>query len=132
MCDMAQEWIKAAEDDIAAIGAMINDDNLTNIVAFHAQQAVEKALKAVIENRGESIPRKHDLLLLHSKVSESVIIEDDSILDTLNQLYTEARYPSEFGLLPHGKPTIADAKMMAKFAKDVVNRIKLQISTTRG
>ena len=128
MCDMAQEWIRAAEDDIAAIKAMINDDNLTSIVAFHAQQAVEKALKAIIENRGESIPRKHDLLLLYSKVSESVVIEDDSILDTLNQLYTEARYPSEFGLLPHGKPTHADAEVMADFAKNIVSRVKAKLS----
>ena len=124
---MAQEWIRAAEDDIAAIDAMINDDNLTNIVAFHAQQAVEKALKAVIESRRESIPRKHDLLLLYSKVSGSIIIEDDSILDTLNQLYTEARYPSDFGLLPHGKPTRADAKIMADFAKNIVSRVKTKL-----
>jgi len=127
MCDMAHEWIRAAEDDIAAICAMVNDDNLTNIIAFHAQQAVEKSLKAVIEHGGGSIPRKHDLLLLHSKVSELVIIEDDSILDTLNQLYTEARYPSEFGLLPHGKPTPADAKILAEFAKDTVQMIKTMI-----
>ena len=128
MRDMAQEWIRAAEDDIAAICVMINDDNLTNIIAFHAQQAVEKSLKAIIEARGEAIPRKHDLLLLYSKVSESVHIEDESILDTLNQLYTEARYPSELGLLPHGKPTRADAKIIADFAKDVVNKVKKVLS----
>jgi len=128
MRDMAQEWIRAAEDDIAAIEIMINSDNLTNIVAFHAQQAVEKALKAVIENRGEIIPRKHDLLLLYSRVSELITIEDDSILDTLNQLYTEAQYPSEFGLLPHGKPTHTDVEIMADFAKNLVRRVKTKLS----
>ncbi len=124
MRKIAQDWIKAAEDDLAAINAMINDSDLTNIVAFHAQQAVEKVLKAVIENNDEVIPRKHDLLLLYSKVSPLVTIEDETILDTLNQLYTEARYPSEFGLLPHGKPTHSDAEMLAVFAKNVVQRVK--------
>jgi HEPN domain-containing protein len=122
MREMAQEWVKAAADDLAAISAMINDDNLTNIAAFHAQQAVEKALKALIENNGESIPRKHDLLLLYSKVSSLLTIKDESVLDILNQLYTEARYPSEFGLLPHGKPTHNDAKKLFVFAKDIVRK----------
>jgi HEPN domain-containing protein len=127
MHEMAQEWIKAAADDLAAIEAMITDARLTNIVAFHAQQAVEKALKALIENNGERIPRKHDLLLLYSKVSSLVTVEDESILDTLNQLYTEARYPSEFGLLPHGKPSSDDANMLFEFAKDIVRNAEISL-----
>ena len=30
---------------------------------------------------------------------------DEDVLDEMNQIYIEARYPSDFGLLPSGPPT---------------------------
>jgi len=30
---------------------------------------------------------------------------DEDVLDEMNQIYIEARYPSDFGLLPGGPPT---------------------------
>jgi len=39
------EWLKAAKDDLDLINKIINESNLTNLAAFHAQQAVEKSLK---------------------------------------------------------------------------------------
>ena len=30
---------------------------------------------------------------------------DEDVLDEMNQVYIEARYPSDFGLLPGGPPT---------------------------
>ncbi len=37
-------------------------------------------------------------------------IKDDDILDSLNKLYIDSRYPGDLGLLPYGQPTIEDAK----------------------
>lgn len=48
----------------------------------------------------------------------------EDMLDTLNEIYTEARYPGDMGLLPHGKPTIAEAKNFHLFAKGVVQKVK--------
>ena len=45
------EWIARAADDLKAAEGLIAQPELTNIVAFHAQQAVEKALKAAIEEQ---------------------------------------------------------------------------------
>ncbi|NKB23680.1 MAG: hypothetical protein GKR87_04755 [Kiritimatiellae bacterium] len=58
--------------------------------------------------------------MIQKKFSEAVNVE---ILDQLNQVYISARYPSDMGLLPYGKPTIQDANMLSSFAKDIYDRI---------
>ena len=49
MKEMTKEWLKAAKDDLDVIEKIIEIDHLTNMVAFHAQQAVEKSFNAVLE-----------------------------------------------------------------------------------
>jgi len=49
MKEITQAWLDAALDDLRAIERMDGDVALTNIVAFHAQQSVEKAFKALVE-----------------------------------------------------------------------------------
>lgn len=119
---MKAEWIRAAEDDLAAIEAMLANKQLTNVVAFHAQQAVEKAFKGLREQLGLAIPKKHDLLLLYQDLSSHISAQED-MLDSLNEIYTEARYPGDLGLLPHGKPTITEAKRFYRFAKNIVKNV---------
>ena len=51
MKKISQEWLKSAEDDLEAIDEMIKNKSLTNIVAFHAQQAIEKSLNPLKNHR---------------------------------------------------------------------------------
>jgi hypothetical protein len=44
MKKLTEEWLKAAEDDLRVIERIGQDEHLTHMVAFHAQQAVEKSL----------------------------------------------------------------------------------------
>ena len=46
---ITKEWLERAVDDLQAIAALIIQEELTNIVAFHAQQAVEKVFTLVNE-----------------------------------------------------------------------------------
>ena len=55
---------KAASDLSAARTLAADADQQDDVVGFHAQQAVEKSLKAVLAVRGFEIPRTHDLELL--------------------------------------------------------------------
>jgi HEPN domain-containing protein len=41
------------------------------------------------------------------------------MLDTLNLLYIESRYPNDIGLLPNGKPTIDEAVTFLNFSKEI-------------
>ena len=56
-------------------------------MAFHAQQAVEKSIKALLENCGRQTPKKHDLLYLKRLVEDVLDIGNEEMLDTLNELY---------------------------------------------
>jgi HEPN domain-containing protein len=54
-----------ASEDLAAADALDRDKRISDSpVGFHAQQAVEKALKAAIASRGLEFPFTHDIGLL--------------------------------------------------------------------
>ncbi len=61
---------KAASDLTAARALALDAEQQDDVVGFHAQQAVEKSIKAVLALRGHDIPRTHDLVLLTRLVSE--------------------------------------------------------------
>jgi HEPN domain-containing protein len=55
---------KARSDLAAARSLSLDPEQADDVVGFHAQQAVEKALKAVVAIRGLEIPLSHDVVLL--------------------------------------------------------------------
>lgn len=60
--DLAEQLLRRAADDEAAARAMLPLESVTNaIVGFHAQQAVEKSLKAVLAARDVEFPFIHDI-----------------------------------------------------------------------
>src|SRR5215212_11441252 len=60
--DLAEHLLRLARDDEAAARAMLDVGAVTDaIVGFHAQQAVEKALKAVLAFHDVEVPFTHDL-----------------------------------------------------------------------
>ncbi len=72
--DEARRMLAIAEKDLRALRGMtesaIFDDE---IFGFHAQQAVEKILKAWIALRGKEYPKTHDIsLLLHFLQKEGI------------------------------------------------------------
>jgi HEPN domain-containing protein len=70
---------------------------LLNIVCFHVQQAVEKYLKARLEEAGLSIPKTHDLLhLLNLAVAtEPFWSSDHGSFSLLVSYAVQTRYPGK-------------------------------------
>jgi HEPN domain-containing protein len=63
--DLARELIELARDDCAAAEALLEAGRVTDaIVGFHSQQAVEKALKAVLASSSVEFPFTHNIGLL--------------------------------------------------------------------
>lgn len=64
--DLADLFLRKADSDLAAARALADDDDQDDaVVGFHAQQAVEKALKAVLSSAlDDDPPRVHDISLL--------------------------------------------------------------------
>ena len=121
--NMALEWLKASYSDLAVLRKIVDDEFVTHMTAFHSQQSVEKSLKAILEFNNINVPKKHDVQMLKDLVSQYIHIDNEDILDDLNSLYIDSRYPSSFGLLPNGKPTLEDAKEFYEFAMDIFNRV---------
>ena len=48
---------------------------------------------------------------------------DMDLLKQINELYIDARYPSDLGLLPEGKPPVEVSKIMYLIAKSIHEKI---------
>lgn len=125
---ITSEWLSYAAEDIAALDVLLREEHLTNVAAFHAQQAVEKALKALLEELDLGVVKTHSLVRLNETLRPyHTIVEDLDMLDRLDAVYIEARYPGNLGLLPGGKPSLEDAVNFGAFAQQIYRHVKLLI-----
>lgn len=54
--------LRKAREDASAVEKLASDGEMADsVVGFHAQQAAEKAMKAVLVSRGDEFPWTHDL-----------------------------------------------------------------------
>ena len=97
MNPLTLEWIEKAEGDFATAGRELRARKLPNYDAacFHAQQAAEKYLKAVLQEAGRVVPRTHSLaellgLCLEIDKSFEFLLPDLNLLDAYAVQY---RYP---------------------------------------
>jgi HEPN domain-containing protein len=119
-----QEWLELGQTDLHAASALCEDEALTAVVAFHCQQAVEKAFKAIIEERSLRLPKTHDLQRLLGIVQQAVHLElDGDQLDVLNQVYVSSRYPMDLGIFPSGRPSLEEARQIHAFAEQVFSEV---------
>ena len=95
----AEPWWRQAEADLET--ARLNLQlNRWYVVAYFAQQAVEKGLKALyVDSRGVLPPRTHHLDELGAQVGTPLTLEPD--LDLLEPMVATSRYPdSTAGVAP--------------------------------
>jgi HEPN domain-containing protein len=93
--DFAEILIVAAERDRQAFDKLASDPALHDSLAgFHGQQAVEKALKAVLARKGVAFRRTHDLAELLDLLQDSGLAMPPHAehLDELNPYSVEMRY----------------------------------------
>ncbi len=114
----------AAERDQQAFSKLAEDPNLHDSLAgFHAQQAVEKALKAVLAHRAVVFRRTHDIAELLDLLEDACIGTPPHAehLDELNPYAVEMRY----GLV---EPSGLDRGRTACWVRDVIqwSRARLQ------
>jgi HEPN domain-containing protein len=120
---ITKQWLEYAEADLKSCENNIKDKFLTNIVAFHSQQTIEKCLKAIIEENELRLERVHNLFKLHSKIETFINFDIDiELLELLDKVYTTSRYPSDLGIMPDGKPTKELAEQLFEFAKYIYNK----------
>jgi HEPN domain-containing protein len=109
------EWLLRAENDLLNIRNNLNSSQIPwDTLVFHAQQACEKLLKAIIIKSGQLAPRTHDLILLLN-MCPAMATKDPSLQPDLDKLMLlfGSRYPDT------KQPTEAEARNAAGIAEKV-------------
>ncbi|MDX6538289.1 MAG: hypothetical protein QOD37_2630 [Gaiellales bacterium] len=93
--DHARLLLRKAYEDEVAVRKLADDAEIADaVVGFHAQQAVEKALKAVLAASGRSYPWTHDLRHLIELLADAEASLPEDLLEVrrLTPWAAEFRY----------------------------------------
>jgi HEPN domain-containing protein len=91
----AADWLSRAKGDPAIAKAPLPEGALLEDLCFHAQQAAEKALKAVYQHQGWTFRYTHDLEELIAGLREKGLLVPSEVVDAdaLTGFAWESRYP---------------------------------------
>ncbi len=119
---IAREWIIKAENDLKAASHTLKMSRgcPTDIVCFHAQQCVEKYLKAFLVVKDIDFTRTHDIEHLVSLLPENIwlrlSIEEQR---RLTVYATVTRYPGDYEPI-----TLTEAQQIVKLARRVRKELR--------
>lgn len=124
-----EDWLKQADSDLGA-----SEDSSSSKhyewACFQAQQAAEKALKALIISKG-SESRVHSIKFLLSNLPENISVSDQiqNAARELDKHYIPTRYPDSFSTgIPKDFFTQDDAQRAISNAKKIIEFVKEKIN----
>ncbi|MBA7707324.1 hypothetical protein ES703_116194 [subsurface metagenome] len=91
------DWLRYARSDLELARVTRPDEVLFEGLCFHAQQAAEKALKAVLIAKGVPPPKTHNIRTLLDLLPQEVIAPqeiEDAV--SLTDYAVTSRYPGDF------------------------------------
>jgi len=103
----ARRWWERAQEDLA-VAAHDLAGGFERAAAFHAQQAAEKALKALLVHRGIVPPKVHDLMELATRSGAPADVRERC--KALSPAYLEARYPDVPSSVGPAAPLVQQAR----------------------
>ncbi|MEO0139190.1 MAG: HEPN domain-containing protein [candidate division WOR-3 bacterium] len=124
--ERVKKWLLKALEDYKTIEnefRLPEEDIVTSSVCFHAQQFVEKALKAYLTFKNKDFGRTHNLEFLLKLCSEEDKEFEELDVGDLTFYAVEIRYPDEFYT-----PTLDEAKKAFDIAKKVKDFIFKKLS----
>ena len=117
------DWMRFARSDLAIARGTTEDDALLETLCFHAQQAVEKSLKAILLSQELQFPRTHNLKILLNRLPETMVLPWNSAdVAALTDYAVSARYPGDYEAItePEYCEAIQLAEMVVKWAEDIL------------
>lgn len=92
-----QDWLRFARSDLSFAKAPLPNQGLLETICFHAQQAVEKSLKAILVARRIDFPKTHNIKTLVEHLPVELRVQFDSeAASELTDYAVVTRYPAEF------------------------------------
>lgn len=111
--DKTKKWLERVDYDLQTADAMLNTGRHIYAV-FMCQQALEKAMKAFINNIGNEILPIHNLRRLAENAGLIKELNEEQLIkmDFLSQYYINARYKEDIAELSRG--------MTKEFSADII------------
>lgn len=121
------EWMNHATSDMRLAHLAASDEFVRREqVCFHAQQAAEKAIKAVLLSRGVDFPLTHDIeeLLEIAESSGMELAEEIQEASILTPYAVETRYPGYWFEITEAdlKEAMHTAEIVIAWADDVLKK----------
>ncbi len=124
--ELAAEWLRHAHSDLA-VARMVEEEQIApEILAFHAQQAAEKALKALLVQRQVEFPRLHVIGPLLKLCQEAGYEGTEALAEavTLTRYAVVTRYPGEVEPVSR-----QDARQAFELAEKVLNWVETRLES---
>jgi len=97
-----RRWLRYAEEDLRSAEILLKQGGVPRISCFHAQQAAEKAIKAIFVFLQVDFPFTHDLNRLRDLLPEGWAVKEDfPDLAGLSEWAVEPRYPVDLREATH-------------------------------
>jgi len=96
---LSHGWLAKAESDVRVCERLLEESaEFAEAIAFHAQQAAEKSLKALLVARQVEFPKTHDLerLLELAALGDGPLADKLANAAELTPYGVEFRYPGEY------------------------------------
>jgi HEPN domain-containing protein len=107
--ELVTEWMRRARADLVLANMVKNEEIDPEIIAFHAQQAAEKAIKALLIQRQVEFPRTHIIGVLLTLCKDSGYVLGGNLDEAvrLSEYAVSARYPGEMSEVNRQEAEIA-------------------------
>lgn len=129
MKNAVKEWMKQSKDELDMAAYLLQGDYFKG-AAYHSQQCIEKALKAILLKKGWELEKTHNIERLFSIAEEYniniLLSEEDMVF--MDSIY-RGRYPAEEGLLPFGEPTEVEADRAVRLALSVFDQVSSLVNS---
>ena len=122
MTALIGQWIVKAENDLksASCTLKLGKNCPTDTVCFHAQQCIEKYIKATLVLKGTNFPKTHDIAHLMALLPVNWRPKlDDAQQERLTDYATVSRYPGDYEPI-----SLTEAKEAVKIARRVKKEIQ--------
>jgi len=125
---LARRWLRQAERDLKAARDSFESGNY-EWACFQAQQAAEKALKAVLFLRGFRAVLTHSIFELVNRLGDEELKKED--IKFLDSVYIASRYPNSFSeeVVPSEYFDKGDAEKCLRLSELILKKAKKHTET---
>jgi len=122
MNNHVKAWLRQSDEELRTARYLL-EGNFYRSACYHAEQSIEKCLKAHLIAKGWDLEKTHSIRRLLAIAEDNHLCFDFEEADIvfIDSIY-RGRYPGEAGLLPYGEPDHDDSERAVKIAANLLQQ----------